>query len=153
MLQASAAGAGQRMRQALEDYRSVDEKLLGDLGRNPTVAEIAEALHISEKETQIIASMVENARLLQHAKQPEPEQLPQEEDQAVEDTAYFQMRQRISELLSVLPEDEAKLLTLRYGLEGGLPLNPAQVAQRLGLTEAEVNATETAALMKLRQQN
>ena len=153
MLQASAAGAGQRMRQALEDYRSVDEKLLGDLGRNPTVSEIAEALHISEEETQIIASMVENARLLQHAKQPEPEQLPQEEDQAVEDTAYFQMRQRISELLSILPEHEAKLLTLRYGLEGGLPLNPAQVAQQLGLTEAEVNATETAALMKLRQQN
>ena len=153
LLQASAAGAGQKLRQALEDYRSVDERLLADLGRNPTASELAEALHITEEETEIIAAMLQNARVLQRAKQPEPEQLPQEEDQAVEDTAYFQMRQRIAELLSALPEDQAKLLSLRYGLEGGLPMNPSQVAQRLGLTEAEVTAIETAALMKLRQQN
>ena len=152
LLQALAAGAGQKLRQSLEDYRSVDEKLLSDLGRNPTAEEIAEALHIPVEETLVLADMLENARLLQHAKQPEPEQLPQEEDQAVEDTAYFQMRQRIAELLSALPEQEAKLLTLRYGLEGALPMNAHQVAQKLGLTEAEVTAIETAALMKLRQQ-
>jgi len=150
--QAHVAGVGQKLRQSMEDYRSVDEKLLSELGRNPTVAEIAEAMHISVEETQVLADMLENARILQHAKQPEPEQLPQEEDQAVEDTAYFQMRQRISELLSVLPEQEAKLLTLRYGLEGALPMNPGQVARRLGLTEQEVTEIETAALMKLRQQ-
>lgn len=153
MLQAFAAGGGQKLRQSLEDFRSVDEKLLSDLGRNPTVAEIAEALHISEEEAQMLSDMLENARLLQRAKQPEPEQLPQEEDQAVEDTAYFQMRQRISELLSALPEQEATLLTLRYGLEGGLPMNPRQVADRLNLTEDEVTRIETAALVKLRQQN
>lgn len=151
--QAHVAGVGQKLRQSMEDYRSVDEKLLSELGRNPTVAEIAEAMHISVEETQVLADMLENARLLQHAKQPEPEQLPQEEDQAVEDTAYFQMRQRIAELLSVLPERESKLLTLRYGLEGALPMNSSQVAQRLGLTEQEVTEIETAALMKLRQQN
>lgn len=153
LLQALSTGAGQKLRQALEDYRSVDEKLLADLGRNPTAEEIAEALHISVEETRVLADMLENARILQHAKQPKPEQLPQEEDQAVEDTAYFQMRQRISELLSVLPEQEAKLLTLRYGLEGALPMNASQVAKRLGLTEAEVTELETAALAKLRQQN
>lgn len=151
--QALVAGVGQKLRESLEDYRSADEKLLSELGRNPTAAEIAEALHITEEETNILADMLENARLLQHAKQPEPEQLPQEEDQAVEDTAYFQMRQRIAELLSVLPEQEAKLLTLRYGLEGALPMNARQVADRLGLTESEVTEIETAALMKLRQQN
>ena len=153
MLQALVAGVGQKLRESLEDYRSADEKLLSELGRNPTAAEIAEALHITEEETNILADMLENARLLQHAKQPEPEQLPQEEDQAVEDTAYFQMRQRIAELLSVLPEQEAKLLTLRYGLEGALPMNARQVADRLGLTESEVTDIETAALMKLRKQN
>ena len=30
------------MRSALEDYRAVDERLLGELGRNPTLEEIAE---------------------------------------------------------------------------------------------------------------
>ena len=152
LLQAKANGVGQKLRQAMEDYRSVDEKLLTELGRNPTTEEIAEALHISVEETEAVAQMLENTRLLHRVKQPEPEELPQEEDQAVEDTAYFQMRQRILELLSVLSEEEKQLLTLRYGLEGGIPQKPEHVAQKLGLTAEQVVAAEAAALMKLRQE-
>lgn len=151
LLQARNAGVGQKLRQAMEDYRSVDEKLLAELGRNPTLAEVADALHMSEQEAQTVAGMLENARLLQRATVPEPEQLPQEEDQAAEDTAYFQMRQRITELLSNLSEQDTQLLTLRYGLEGGLPMDPQQVGSRLGLTAQEVVAREAAALAKLRQ--
>lgn len=152
-LQAKAVGVGQKLRLALEDYRSVDEKLLAELGRNPSVEEIAQALHMRVEETGLIAGMLENARLLHRVKNPEPEQLPQEEDQAVEDTAYFQMRQRIAELLSGLPEQDAQLLTLRYGLEGGIPLDPQQVADRMGLTAGEVMEKEAAALAKLRLSN
>ena len=71
----------------------------------------------------------------------------------MEDTAYFQMRQRIAELLSVLPEEDAKLLTMRYGLEGGLPMKPQQLALRLGITAEEVTAREAAALAQLRREN
>jgi len=95
---------------------------------------------------------LENARMLNRVKKPEPEQIPQEEDQAVEDTAYFQMRQRIAELLSKLSAEDAKLLTLRYGLEGAIPLDPQQVGKQLGLTPEEVMERETAALAMLRQQ-
>lgn len=151
VLQARDSGMGQKLRQALEDYRSVDEKLLAELGRNPTLEEISQALHITEEEANTVADMLQNARVLQHVKQPEPEQLPQEEDQAVEDTAYFQMRQRIQELLSGLSERDAKLLSLRYGLEGGLPLDPQQTGLKLGLTAQEVIKREAAALAKLRQ--
>lgn len=150
-LQARSAGIGQKLRQALEDYRTVDEKLLTELGRNPTLEEIAEGLHMSPEETEVVAEMLENARLLQRVRQPEPEQLPQEEDQAVEDTAYFQMRQRIAELMSGLCQEDAQLLTLRYGLEGGLPMDAVQVAARLGMTRQEVIDREAAALAKLRQ--
>ena len=152
VLQAYASGVGQKLRQAVEDYRSVDEKLLAELGRNPTVEEIAEGLHISVEEAMATARVLENVRELAQIKKPEPEQLPQEEDQAVEDTAYFQMRQRISELLSALSPEEAKLLTLRYGLEGGQPLNAVQVGAKLGITPEEVTNREAAALSKLRQQ-
>ncbi|MBR2310551.1 MAG: sigma-70 family RNA polymerase sigma factor [Oscillospiraceae bacterium] len=150
IMQAYAAGVGQKLRQAMEDYRAVDEKLLAELGRNPTVAEIAEALHMPVSEAEQVAEMLSNAQMIRRVKTPEPEDIPQEEDQAVEDTAYFQMRQRINELLSVLPEGEAKLLTLRYGLEGGVPMKPEQVAQKLGLTVDQVVAAEAAALSKLR---
>lgn len=149
-LQARANGVGQKMRQAAEDYRSVDERLLTELGRNPTIEEIAEGLHLSPEETAAVAKMMENARTLEKAKTPREEKQSEEEDQAVEDTAYFQSRQRIAELLSGLDETDAKLLTLRFGLEGGLPLSPADAGKKLGLTPDEVVSRETAALFRLR---
>lgn len=153
LLQAKAAGVGQKLRQATEDYRAVDEKLLAELGRNPTTEEIAEALHMSVSETEAVAEMLDSAKLLYRVKTPVQEAIPQEEDQAVEDTAYFQMRQRIQELLAVLSAEDAKLLTLRYGLEGGIPLKPEQVAQKLGITVQDVAQREAAALSKLRKTN
>ena len=74
------------------------------------------------------------------------------ENQSVEDTAYFQMRQRISELLSALEEKDAKLLSLRYGLDAGLPKSAEEVGKILGMTAAEVAAREVAALQKLRNE-
>lgn len=149
-LQARENGVGQKMKQALEDFRAIDGRLLSDLGRNATLPEIAEALHMTLEETQVVASMLESARLLQQAKPEEKEEQPQEEEQAVEDTAYFQLRQRVSELLSCLEETDAKLLNLRFGLEGGLPLSPEETGRKLGLTAEEVVAREAAALAKMR---
>ena len=77
LTQARESGVGQKLRTALEDYRSVDERLLSELGRNPTVEEIAEAMHMTPESAATIAKMVENARLLQSAKrEPDPEEEP-----------------------------------------------------------------------------
>lgn len=153
--QARDNGVGQKMRRAVEDYREVDERLLSDLGRNPTLEEIAEELHLSAEEAAVIAKTLENIRMMDKVraiKEPEEEEKTEEENQAVEDTAYFQMRQRIADLLSDLPETDAKLLTLRFGLEGGLPLSPEDAGRKLGLTPEEVVAREAGALAKLRHQ-
>lgn len=150
-LQARANGVGQKMRTALEDYRSVDEQLLAELGRNPTIEEMAEGLHLTPEAAATVKNMLDNARILAQAKkQPDPEEDKEAEEQAVEDTAYFQMRQRINDLLAELSGQDARLLTLRYGLEGGLPLSPEDTGKRLGLTPSEVIAREAAALAKLR---
>ena len=151
LLQAKSCGVGQMLRRAMEDYRQVDEKLLSELGRNPEPEELAQALHLSLQQTILLSQLVENTRRMGKTIQPEPEQLPQEEDQAVEDTAYFQMRQRISELLSQLTPEDAQLISLRYGLEGGLPMKPQQVAARMGITPEQVVQREAAALGKLRE--
>ena len=149
-MQARQSGVGHKLREAMEDYRSVDERLLCDLGRNPTVEEIAEEMHISAQEAAAVAKMVENARMMGKVHAPEVEDDPAEEEAHVEDTALFQMRQRISDLLDGLSEEVAKLLTLRFGLEGGLPLSPADTGRKLGLTPEEVVAREAAALAQLR---
>lgn len=150
-LQARASGLGYKMRQALEDYRAVDERLLGDLGRNATVEEIAEELHMSVEETMAVARMLDNARRAHRAKaETEPPEETEDDERHVEDTALFQMRQRILDLLSSLSKEDAKLLTLRFGLEGGKPMTPAEVGRKMGLTPEEVVAREAAALAQLR---
>lgn len=150
-LQARAGGVGQKMRQALEDYKEVDERLLGELGRNPTLEEIALELHMKPEEAAVVKKMLDDARILAKVKKPEDEEEEKEaEEQAVEDTALFQMRQRILDLLSGLSKEDAQLLTLRFGLEGGKPLSPEDVGRKLGLTPEEVVAREAAALAMLR---
>lgn len=150
-VQARANGVGQKLRTALEDYRGVDERLLGELGRNPSLEEMADALHMNVEETERVRAMLESARLLARTRrEPEPEEEEIAQEQAVEDTALFQMRRRILDLLSALPEEDAKLLTLRFGLEGGLPLSPEDTGRKLGLTVAQVVEKEAAALALLR---
>lgn len=151
-LQARSSGVGERLRQAMEDYRQVDQRLLSDLGRNATVEEIAQELHLSVEQAESVRAMLENARLLQQAHpSAEDEETPEEAEQAVENTAAFQMHQRIADLLSSLEPEEARLLTLRFGLEGGKPMTPQETGRILGLTPDEVVAREAAALAKLRK--
>lgn len=149
-IQARESGVGRKMRQALEDYRAVDEKLLSELGRNPTLEEIAAELHMTPEDAATVKRNLDDARLLERATAQPEEQPQEEEDQAVEDTAYFQTRQRITELLSVLPEEDAKLLSLRFGLDKELPMSPEETGRRLGLTPQEVVRREAAALARLR---
>lgn len=151
ILQAHSSGIGQKMRRAMEDYRQVDERLLGELGRNPTLEEIAAELHMSVEEAQTVQRMMNNARMLDKAIRPEAEEEDKEEEQSVEDTALFQMRQRIGDLLAGLEETDAKLLNLRFGLEGGKPASPEETGRLLGMTAQEVLAREAAALAKLRK--
>ena len=153
-MQARSGDLGQKLRQGMEDYRDMDQKLLSDLGRNPTLEEIAEAMHVSAEEASVYENMLTMAKVRQQVDEAmEPKQkVEEEEEQAVEDTAYFQMRQRILELLSTLSQEDAKLLTLRFGLEGGMPLSPEETGKKLGLTSQEVVTREANALAKLRQQ-
>lgn len=151
VLQARSNGISQKMKKVLQDYRAADQHLLTKLGRNPGLEEIAQEMHISLEQAQTIEKTMADILLLQKAeKLAAPKEETAEDELPVEDTAYFQMRQRISEMLSVLDEQEARILTMRFGLEKGLPMSAEEVAKALGITTAAVTACETAALSKLR---
>lgn len=153
LMQAHTGGIWQKMRQGMADYRDADQQLLSELGRNPTLEEIAEVIHVSVEEAATFASMLNQARAKEQIEQlRQPKETTPDDEQAVENTAYFQTRQRIVEMLSTLTEQEAKLLTLRFGLEGDTPKTPEQTGALLGLTADEVINQEAAALLKLRQQ-
>jgi len=153
VLQARAGGIGQKLRQGMEDFRDIDQHLLSQLGRNPTLQEIAEHMHIPVQDAQVYEDMLNMARdrkKIDDLREAVPQ--PEEEEQAVENTAYFQSRQRIMEMLSTLTQQEAQLLTLRFGLEGGKPLNPVETGEKMRLTPEEVVQLEAAVLAKLRTQ-
>ena len=153
VLQAADSGLGAKLRQGMEDYRDVDQRLLAELGRNPTLEEIAESLHMTLSQAQMVESMVMSARLVASAHQvPEEKEEDSEDSQAVEDTAYFQSRQRIFEMLSGLTEQEKTLITLRYGLESGKPLTTQQVAEQLNISPEEALSLEAGALAKMRKE-
>lgn len=148
--QARSAGVGEQLRRKAQSYQEMDGKLLTQLGRNPTKEEIAQALGISPEEADFIEDMLSSARMLASLS-PKQEQAPEEEDQSVEDTAYFHMRQRVQELLSELTKEQAALLSLRFGLDGTPPMTPEQVAKRLHMTPEEVILAEADALAQLRK--
>ena len=151
VLQARSNGISQKMKKTLQDYKAADEALLTELGRNPTLEEIAAKINITPEQALTIQKTLSDILLLQQAEkltQPK-EELP-EDEMAVEDTAYFQMRQRISELLSQLDGKDAQILTMRFGLDNGLPMSADEVGKALGFTAGEVSAREAVALAKLR---
>lgn len=149
LMQARSAGLGSRLRQALEDYRAVDERLLAELGRNASIEELAEALHMGIAETEAVSKMVRDAFLMNRTVQLAEDTL-EEEEQAVEDTAYFQTRQRIAELMSDLTPEETELLSLRFGLNRTLPMSAEEVGAKLGLTARQVSEMEAKLLARLR---
>ena len=107
---------------------------------------------MSAEEAEAVRKTLDDARILAKVKKvPDEEEERIAEEQAVEDTAQFQSRQRILDLLSGVTEEESRLLTLRFGLEGGKPLTPEEAGRKLGLTAGEVVEKEAAALAKLRK--
>lgn len=147
--QAWSGGIGEKLRKRMADFQAADSRLLTELGRNPTLEEISAEMRITMEGAEAVGKMLQDAKLLQDQTKPRQE----EENRPVEDTAYFQMRQRITELLSVLPQEDAELLTMRFGLDRELPLSPQETAAKLGIPVETVIAREAAALGKLRQED
>lgn len=68
-----------------------------------------------------------------------------------EDPALRALRGKLSGVLSRLPEIERKVVEHRMGLVDGTPAKPGEVAERLGLTIAEVKRIEGRAFERIRE--
>lgn len=145
------SGEAQRLLASMRAYQQADRRLLERLGRNPSLEELAQELGKTVTETQTIAQMVRDAARVPKA-QRQPEQPVEASHEAVEDSAYFQLRSRVEELLSTLDETDRRLLTLRFGLEGSRPQTTEETAVSLGLTPEETQRRELEAMRRLREQ-
>ena len=131
-------------------------ELLQELGREPTVKELAQELELSEEEVRGTLRLThshlsldspikpgENGRLLDYLPDqysPSPEQKTYE--RALGDT--------IDVALASLKEREAKILTLYFGLDDQEPMTLEEIGSILGVTRERVRQIKEKALLRLR---
>lgn len=147
-LQYLASGEAERLLASVRAYQQADRRLLERLGRNPGPEELAQELGKSVAEVLEIGKMVRDAA---DTAQREPMPEREEEPQKIEDTAYFQLRAQVEELLSRLSPEDQKLLKLRFGLDGQPPQSQADAARTLGISPEALSAREQAAMALLRE--
>jgi RNA polymerase primary sigma factor len=145
------------MVEMMSKFRQAIRELEEDLGRLPTTEELSVHLKMSVKKLKIIKKAVKAYHSPTQFIAGGDEQMTISEvvadthnpgpDESV--SGSDELRQ-LSELLTQIDERAAKILKLRYGLEGQDPMTLKQIGQTIGLTRERVRQIEHEALAKLR---
>jgi RNA polymerase primary sigma factor len=133
----------------------VQRQLLQDLGREPTIAELAKELEVTPDRVREIQKVAQEPVSLET---PVGEDEDSElgdliEDGAVESppeaVATLLRREELEEVLAQLTHRERKVLELRFGLRGEEPRTLEEVGQRFGVTRERIRQIEAKTLNKL----
>jgi len=130
--------------------------LLQELGREPTVQELAHDMDVTEEEVSSTLAISqsylsldapvgqgEDNRLLDY--------LPDQFTPDPEDGAYEQaLRETVDGALATLKEREAKVLRLYFGLDDQEPMTLEEIGTLLGITRERVRQIKEKALQRLR---
>jgi len=144
---------------ALHRIGRQSSSLLQELGREPTVQEIAEGLDISKEEVERTLAIShshlsldapltpgEDTRLLDYL----PDQYgPGPEDEVFEHA----LKRTVEDALASLKERESKILRLYFGLDDQDPMTLEEIGELLGITRERVRQIKEKALVRLRHQS
>ncbi|MCS7301023.1 MAG: sigma-70 family RNA polymerase sigma factor [Fimbriimonadales bacterium] len=148
--QASMIRVPHYMARALQQVRQVSALLQQELGREPTVHEVAQRAKLSP----------EQVRELMHAvAKPISLEMPISDSDgsvlgdliAAETEAEWEQAIDWESLMACLNEREKTVIRLRYGLSGQPPLTLEEVGKRLGLSKERVRQIESRAIQKMQE--
>jgi RNA polymerase primary sigma factor len=131
-------------------------QLTQELGRDPTVAELAEALNVTVRKAEQMIQVARRPISLETPTDDEEESvlgdfIPDEDSPApVETVTNKMLRDQLQEILATLPLREVRILQLRYGLLDGETYTLEEVGRKLGVTRERVRQIEAQALSRLR---
>jgi RNA polymerase primary sigma factor len=144
------------MSEKIQVYARVQRGLVQEVGREPTLEEVADAMDIS----------VERAREIQRISR-EPASLQQQvgddgsaqmsdfiEDKGaaapVEEVTGVAQHEQVLAVLGTLPLRESSVLRLRFGLDDGRPRTLSEVGRVFGVTRERIRQIEAKTLIKLK---
>jgi RNA polymerase primary sigma factor len=139
------------------EWRRTAGRLHEELGRPATRDEIARTMRLSAKKLKIVEKALRIFNGVASATAMENDmahfELAADNGDATPDTqvAVAEEMQQILRLVDTLDARSARVLKLRYGLEGGEPLTLNAVGECLDLTRERVRQIERDALMQLRE--
>ncbi|MEE9130539.1 MAG: RNA polymerase sigma factor RpoD/SigA [Phycisphaerales bacterium] len=141
-------------------WKQATRRLEEELGHQPSMQELADMMQLPMKKLQIIRRAMKACGTTTQA--------PLDEEGEVVDFAEMFEDYRIEapehgiaeleefatllKLIDAIDERDAKVLRLRFGLEGKEPLTLKQIGQEVGLTRERVRQIEVNALKKLQAQ-
>jgi RNA polymerase primary sigma factor len=134
----------------------ISRQLLQELGRDPTVEEIASEMGLTpEKVREVIKISQEPISLETPIGEEEDSHLGDfiEDQEAVapaEAASVMLLKEKMQDVLKNLTERERKVLVLRFGLEDGHQRTLEEVGQEFGVTRERIRQIEAKALRKLR---
>jgi len=130
--------------------------LLQELGREPTVEELADELDLSEEEVRRTLSLSQSHLSLDAPLTPGEDNrlldyLPDQFSPGPDDETYDRaLMDTVEEALGTLKEREAKILRLYFGLDGQEPMTLEEIGSLLGITRERVRQIKEKALLRLR---
>lgn len=144
------------MVETINKVKKTNSQLLHKNGRDPTAEEIAEVLNMPVEKVREIQRVSQEPVSLETPIGEEEDShlgdfIPDNDALAPADAASMMLlKEQLNEVLKTLTLREAKVLSLRFGLEDGHPRTLEEVGSEFGVTRERIRQIEAKALRKLR---
>jgi len=141
----------------ISKMRRVALQMSEELGREPTDDELAEEVGMaSAKVSQLKTVSIRPASLDAPISDDDTTEFGEIVGDEEALTPFEQLRDQnlrdeVSDLISVLDEREKKIIFSRFGLDGGKPKTLEEVGRKFGVTRERIRQLQNIALMKLRR--
>ncbi len=137
----------------------VSKQLMQELGRDPTNAEIAERMGLSENRVIEIQKIAQDPVSLESPVGEEDESRISDfvEDESIksptDNAAQDILKTQLFQVIETLTPREQKVIRLRYGLDDSHPRTLEEVGKEFNVTRERIRQIEAKALRKLRHPN